>query len=298
MSWLSKLKDGFSSTKSKISLGLKSLFSQSGDVDYDQIQEVLISADVGFSTSKFLTDILREKQISDYHSCISVLRSTILAILDPVVQEIRLSGNPHVILMCGVNGNGKTTTVGKLAAQYSKINKSVVLVAADTFRAAAVDQLRVWSERVGCRIVSSSHRSDPASVAYNGMEVAKEVSADVVIVDTAGRLHTQSNFMQELRKISMTLKKHGEDVPQETVLVLDATTGQNAINQVKSFKDIVNITGIILTKIDSTAKAGVIIGIAREYPDIKINALGFGEQINDLRSFKNQDFVDAILRSD
>ena len=296
--WLSKLKQGLASTKAKLSSGLKNVFTLKKNLDFSDLEDVLIMSDIGVSTSEELIHVLRENKISDYDSCVIALKKEMLKILKAVVEPINICKKPHVIMVCGVNGNGKTTTCGKLASQYTEEGKSVMLVAADTFRAAAIEQLHVWAKAVGCRIVSRDTGADPASVVYSALEEAINQSVDVVIIDTAGRLHTQSNLMQELSKISRTLAKHDKLFPHDTILVLDATTGQNAFNQVKMFKQAVGLTGLIVTKIDSTSKAGVILGLSKMYSEIKLNAIGVGEKIEDLKSFEPEDFVNALLGID
>ena len=293
MSWKSKLAKVLGDTRSKIYDALKGL--KYNDLDIKHIEELLISSDIGVHVSSFLAEAIVSSTSND--EAITKLRKLVSDILLPASCPIQLSDSnkPHVILLCGVNGVGKTTTAGKIAYQYNNLGRKVALVAADTFRAAAKEQLQIWGERVGCEVFTGRGKSDPASVVYSAMESAKCDGKDLLIIDTAGRLQSKANLMGELKKIRNVISKHDLSAPHDTVLVLDATTGQNAFSQVDAFNKIVNLTGLIITKMDGTAKGGVLIGLAKMYPHIKINMIGIGEAIDDLSVFIYQDFVDGIL---
>ncbi len=299
MSWFSRLKSGLTKTTTTITEGITKVFTHKTlDQDaLDELEESLIRADVGVAASSEIIAALSKdkfnKQITE-PEIKEFLANKIEEQLLPYAKHLERDEKLQVILVCGVNGNGKTTTIGKLASKYQEQGKKVLMAACDTFRAAAMDQLKVWSERVGCEIVVGAENSDPASVAYKALEKAKAENCDVLLVDTAGRLHNKSNLMDELAKIIRVIKKIDESAPHDTVLVLDATTGQNALLQVETFKEIVNISGLILTKLDGTAKGGIIVAIAKKFK-LPIHYIGVGETIEDLNEFDPKDFARAVV---
>ncbi len=240
------------------------------------------------SKNKFDTDIT-EAEIK------ATIAQIIITILQPVAQELTISDNkPHVLLVCGVNGSGKTTTIGKLAKQWQDAGKRITIAACDTFRAAAVEQLEIWAKRANCGFIKGDLNADPASVAYQAFEQAKANNSDILIIDTAGRLQNKHNLMEQLHKIIRVIKKIDISAPHNAIIVLDATTGQNAINQVKTFKEIVAINGIIITKLDGTAKGGVLVSIAQQFK-LPIHAIGIGEAIADLKPFTAEEFAGNLL---
>ena len=293
----------FQESTVKIKDKLSAIFSHKkiDQESLEKLEELLISADVGLNTAKQLTGKISSLKLGHevtIDQVKQILADEMIKIIKPVVKPIEFSANPHVILFCGVNGNGKTTTVGKLAYRYNLAKKSVVMAACDTFRAAAQEQLEIWAKYSECDIITGEENSDPASVAYKAMAHAKEKNADVVLIDTAGRLHTYKNFMEELNKMVRIIKKHDVEAPHNTILVIDATTGQNAVNQVRVFKEMININGIILTKLDGTSKGGIIVSLAKQYPDIALHYIGTGEGVEDIESFSAEELVEAILGID
>ncbi|QKX02683.1 signal recognition particle-docking protein FtsY [Wolbachia endosymbiont of Litomosoides sigmodontis] len=303
MSLFSNLCKGLLKTSSRFSNGVKSIFSAKKKLDQfllDELEELLISMDIGHKTSKLIIDRLAsikfDKEV-EHNIITQQLMNEIETILNPVVQPLILNKKPHIIMICGVNGNGKTTTIGKLAYKYKEMEKSVMLVACDTFRAAANEQLNIWAERSGCFIITGEYGSDSASVAYRAVNQAIKDSVDVVLVDTAGRLQNNVNLMGELSKIYRTIKKLDETAPHNVILILDATTGQNAYSQLEAFSKMVSVTGLIITKLDGTAKGGVVIGLAETYK-VKLHAIGIGENIEDLREFTSKEFTEALFHCD
>ena len=301
MSFFDKLKVGLGKTKSNINEKFNDIFSNFRKVDedlLDELEEVLIMSDIGIETSSEIISRLRDKikkeNIKDAEEVKEKLREIIIDILNVDNKELKLNTKPSVILVIGVNGVGKTTSIGKIANNLKKNGKKVILSAADTFRAAAVEQLEIWSERVGCEIVKKAEGADPASVVYDSIKRAKEENADILICDTAGRLHNKKYLMDELYKIQKVIDKEMPDADKEVLLVIDATTGQNAISQVKAFKEVAPITGLVLTKLDGTAKGGVVIGIVNEN-QIPVKFIGVGETINDMEAFNSKDFVNSII---
>ncbi len=300
MSFFDKFKKGIAKTRDNLKSGIDSIINSFTKIDdelLEELEEILIMSDVGVETSSKIIDILKskikEKGITDPNQ----IRNEIKLIITDILGEyepLNLSGEPSVLLVIGVNGVGKTTTIGKLASNFIKDNKKVVLAAADTFRAAAAEQLTIWAERSGADIVTSFEGADPASVVYDAIFSAKAKKANVVLCDTAGRLHNKKNLMDELSKISRIISKEIDNSHIEVLLVLDATTGQNAVNQAKLFKEAAGITGIILTKLDGTAKGGVVISIKNEL-NIPVRYVGLGEQIDDLQEFNPKAFVDALF---
>ena len=300
MSFFDKFKKGIAKTRDNLKSGIDSIINSFTKIDdelLEELEEILIMADVEVETSSKIIDILKtkikEKGITDPEQIRSELKLIITDILGEY-EPLNISGEPSVLLVIGVNGVGKTTTIGKLASNFIKDNKKVVLAAADTFRAAAAEQLTIWAERSGADIVTSFEGADPASVVYDAISSAKAKKANVVLCDTAGRLHNKKNLMDELSKISRIISKEIDNSHIEVLLVLDATTGQNAVNQAKLFKEAAGITGIILTKLDGTAKGGVVISIKNEL-NIPVRYIGLGEQIDDLQEFNPKAFVDALF---
>lgn len=282
---------------------LKALFSGKKEIDpqvVEQIEEVLLTSDVGVKTTQLLVDKIKEalakNELKDEARVWEALRAEATEILGIGGGGIALSSRPTVVMVVGVNGVGKTTTIGKLATRLQQQGKKVVLAAGDTFRAAAVQQLVVWGKRVGCDVVSGAEGANAGAVIFDAIQKAKEVGADVVLADTAGRLHTKTNLMEELKKIQRTMGKALDGAPHETLLVLDATNGQNATQQAALFKEALPLSGIVLTKLDGTAKGGVILGICAEQ-ELPVRYIGIGERAEDLRDFHPEEFVEALLGS-
>lgn len=301
MGFFDKLKQGLSKTKESFNEKVNNVFKNFRKVDEDlleELEEALIMSDVGMETSVKIIDNLRDRikrdKISDVELVKQALRTQMQEILDSVNSDLRLETTPSVILVVGVNGVGKTTSIGKIANNLRKEGKKVVIAAADTFRAAAVEQLEIWAKRANCKMIKGKENSDPASVVFEAIKTAKDENADVLIVDTAGRLHNKKYLMDELIKINKVIDKELSNASKETLMVLDATTGQNAILQVKAFKEAVNINGLILTKLDGTSKGGAVFGIVSEN-SMPIKFIGVGEQIDDMQKFNSADFVNSII---
>lgn len=301
MGFFDKLKQGLTKTKDSINEKINDVFSNFRKVDEDfleELEEVLIMSDIGVETSTKIIQNLRERikkeKIEDEEQVKEVLREEIQKILEISDNTLKLETKPSVILVIGVNGVGKTTSIGKIAAKLSREGKKVVIAAADTFRAAAVEQLEIWAKRAGAEIVKREEGVDPASVVYDAISKTREIGADVLICDTAGRLHNKKYLMDELNKIQKVIDKEMGEASKEVLLVIDAATGQNAISQVKAFKEQADITGIVLTKLDGTAKGGAVIGIVEEN-QIPIKFVGVGEQIDDMEIFNSKDFAKAII---
>lgn len=301
MGFFNKLKQGLNKTKTSFEEKMNHVFSNFRKVDeelLEELEEALIMSDVGVNTSTEIVSRLRNRikkdNIQDEEGVRQALRDEIKGIFDEVDNGLKLETKPAVILVVGVNGVGKTTSIGKMANRLKQDGKKVVVAAADTFRAAAVEQLEVWANRAGCDIVKRQEGVDPASVVYDAIKVAKEKEADVLICDTAGRLHNKKYLMDELIKIKKVIDKELPGASKEVLMVLDATTGQNAIEQVKAFKETVDITGLVLTKLDGTAKGGVVIGIVSENK-MPVKFIGVGEQIDDMEIFNSTDFVNALI---
>lgn len=301
MGFFDKLKTGLNKTKTSFDEKINNVFSTFRKVDeefLDELEEVLIMSDIGMDTSIKIISNLRERikkeKIQDEEDVKKALREEMQKILDVTDISLKLNTKPSVILVVGVNGVGKTTSIGKMANRLAKDGKKVVVAAADTFRAAAVEQLEIWAKRAGADIVKREEGVDPASVVYDAIKKAKESQADILIVDTAGRLHNKKYLMDELNKIQKVINKEMPDADKEVLLVIDGTTGQNANQQVKAFKQEADITGIVLTKLDGTAKGGVVIGIVEENK-IPVKFIGVGEQIDDMEIFNSEDFVKAII---
>lgn len=301
MGFFDKLKQGLTKTKESINDKINNVFSNFRKVDeelLEELEEALVMSDIGIETSVKIIDNLRERvkkeKIEDSEQVKEALREEIEKILEEPDNSLKLETKPSVILVIGVNGVGKTTSIGKMAARLARDGKKVVVAAADTFRAAAVEQLEVWTKRAGADIVKRQEGSDPASVVYEAIDVTRKENADVLIIDTAGRLHNKKYLMDELNKIQKVVNKEMSEASKEVLLVIDATTGQNAISQVKAFKEQADITGIVLTKLDGTAKGGVVVGIVQEN-NIPVKFIGVGEQIDDMEIFNAKDFSKAII---
>ena len=301
MGFFEKLKQGMSKTKTSLDEKISNVFKSFKKVDedfLDELEEILIMSDIGMDTSIKIMNNLRQRikkeKIQDEEEVKQALREEMIQILSKVDINLKLNTKPSVILVIGVNGVGKTTSIGKIANRLAKDGKKVVIAAADTFRAAAVEQLEIWSKRAGADIVKREEGVDPASVVYDAIKITREKNADVLIVDTAGRLHNKKYLMDELRKIQKVIQKEMDNCDEEVLLVIDGTTGQNAISQVKAFKEEADITGLVLTKLDGTAKGGVVVGIVEEN-NIPVKFIGVGEQIDDMEIFNAEDFVKAII---
>ncbi len=301
MGFFEKLKNGLNKTKTSFDEKMNNVFSNFRKVDeelLEELEEALIMSDVGAETSSKIINNLRtqikRQNIQDEEGVKELLRQEIKSIFDETDSSLKLETKPAVILVVGVNGVGKTTSIGKIANKLKKDGKKVVVAAADTFRAAAVEQLQIWADRSGCDIVKREEGIDPASVVFDAIKICKEKQADVLICDTAGRLHNKKYLMDELVKIKRVIDKELPEASREVLMVLDATTGQNAISQVQAFKEAVDITGIVLTKLDGTAKGGAVIGIVNENK-VPIKFIGVGEQIDDMEIFNSEDFVKALI---
>ena len=301
MGFFDKLKEGLGKTKKTFDEKINNVFSSFRKVDeelLEELEEVLVTSDIGMETSIEIIDKLRTKikkeKIEDEQDVKKALKEIMKEILDVAEPKLNLDTKPSVILVVGVNGVGKTTSIGKIANKLVKDGKKVVVAAADTFRAAAVEQLEIWAERSNSVIVKKDEGTDPASVVYDAIQKTKELDADVLICDTAGRLHNKKYLMDELAKIKKVIEKELPEASKEVLMVLDAETGQNAILQVKAFKETTDITGIVLTKLDGTAKGGVVLGIVAENK-IPVKFIGVGEQIDDMEVFNSQEFLDAII---
>jgi len=295
-----RLKHGLSKTRQLLTTDIDELFSDKQKVDDDlleELEELLITSDIGVQIAMDLIQDISKKSaaITDAGQLKEALKNKILSLLDiktPASETIFTK--PHVIMVIGVNGVGKTTTIGKLAAKFMESGKKVLIAASDTFRAAAVEQLDIWAQRAGVDIVKHKDKADPAAVAYDSIEAAVARGADIVLVDTAGRLHTRVNLMEELKKIKRTIAKKLPDAPHEILLILDATTGQNALSQAQMFNDALGVTGIALTKLDGTAKGGIVVSICSSL-EIPLKYVGIGEKIEDLQEFDPISFVDALF---
>ena len=301
MGFFDKLKKGLTKTKQSFDEKINNVFSTFRKVDedfLDELEEALIMSDIGMDTSvkiiSSLRDRIKKEKIQEPEEVKKALREEMKKILDVADIGLHLNTKPSVILVVGVNGVGKTTSIGKIANNLVKQGKKVVVAAADTFRAAAVEQLEIWAKRSNSSIVKREEGVDPASVVFDAIKTAKETNADILIVDTAGRLHNKKYLMDELHKIQKVINKEMPEADKEVLLVIDGTTGQNAIQQVKAFKEEADITGLVLTKLDGTAKGGVVIGIVEEN-NIPVKFIGVGEQIDDMEIFNSQDFVEAII---
>lgn len=297
----SRLVTGLNKTRDNIVSGIDSIFNGFSSIDedfYEEIEEILIMGDIGVNATESIMDSLKEKvkenRIKDPAECKTLLINSIKEQMDVGETAYRFESEKSVVLVIGVNGVGKTTSVGKLAGKLKDQGKKVVLAAADTFRAAAGDQLQEWANRAGVDMIGGQEGADPAAIVYDAVAAAKARNADVLLCDTAGRLHNKKNLMEELKKINRILEKEYADAYRETLVVLDATTGQNALNQARQFSEVADITGIILTKMDGTAKGGIAVAIHSEL-GIPVKYIGVGETIEDLQKFDSNEFVDALF---
>lgn len=301
MGFFSKIKEGLTKTRKAMAETLGNVFSGFSNLDddfYDELEECLILADLGVETAGRAVESLRrrvkEEKIREPEEAKAALKDILVEMLDVGDTRLRLDTQPSVVLVIGVNGVGKTTTIGKLAKQLGDQGKRVLMCAGDTFRAAAADQLEIWAGRTGADIVRQHEGADPAAVVYDGIQAAKARHADVILCDTAGRLHNKANLMNELSKISRIIDRELPEAEKEILLVLDAATGQNAVNQAREFKNSCGITGIVLTKLDGTARGGVVIAI-KEDLNVPVKFIGVGEQIDDLQPFDPEDFANALF---
>jgi len=297
-----RLKEGLFKTHQGLVGKIDQLIAGKKKIDADllaELEEILITSDIGVKTTqellRNLTGKVQRKELDDADLLKKNLQAQMLPILSRQEQPLNLSAvRPFVIMVIGVNGTGKTTTIGKMAHKFRTQGKSVLLIAADTFRAAAIEQLEIWGQRAGCEVIKQKSGSDPSAVVFDGLKAAKTRGTDVVLVDTAGRLHTKVNLMEELKKVKRIMERELPGAPHEILLVLDATTGQNSISQAKLFNQGVGVTGIALTKLDGTAKGGIIVAISDELK-IPLRYIGIGEKVDDLREFNAQDFVEALF---
>ena len=304
MGFFGRLKDGLQKTRKNFTERIEVLVGMSAEIDddfLDELEMILLSADVGAKTTEKLIEAVRQaarkKEIKGTEDVVPFLKKYLTQMLTEEGQRTRISGTPTVILVVGVNGVGKTTTIGKLANYFHLLNYKVMIAAADTFRAAAYEQLEIWGKRAGCDVIKHAEGADPAAVVFDAMKAAIARKADILFIDTAGRLHNKANLMNELEKIHRVIKREIPEAPHETFLVLDATTGQNAITQAKVFTETANVTGVVLTKLDGTAKGGVVIAI-REELGLPVKWIGVGEGIMDFRPFEPEKFVDALFNTD
>lgn len=300
MGLFAKIKEGLKKTRESMSASVASMLNSFTKIDenlFEELEELLVMGDVGVPTAERICSTLRQKVkeqgVTDPRQINEMLKQIVADMLRGG-EELKINTKPSVILVIGVNGVGKTTTIGKIAAMLEKQGKKVILGAADTFRAAAVEQLEIWAKRSGADIVSQPQGSDPASVVFDSIAAAKSRGADVVICDTAGRLHNKKNLMEELSKINRVIQREAPDADREILLVLDAATGQNAVNQAREFKAVADITGIVLTKLDGTPKGGVILAV-REELGLPVKFIGVGEQVDDLQPFDADAFAEALF---
>jgi len=301
MGFFDKIKAGLTKTRDALSNTLGNVFSGFSEIDddfYDELEESLILADLGVETATNATDrlrkVIREQHIKSTEEAKSALKDILVEMLSVGNTELDLSTDPAVILVIGVNGVGKTTTIGKIAKQQVQQGKKVLLIAGDTFRAAAADQLEIWAQRSGADIIRQHEGADPASVVFDGIQAAKARKSEVIIIDTAGRLHNKQNLMNELNKISRIVNRELPEAAKEVLLVLDGTTGQNGLIQAKQFKEIAGVTAMAVTKLDGTAKGGIVIAVA-DALQVPVKFVGVGEQADDLMPFVARDFVEALL---
>ena len=301
MGFFEKLKQGLAKTRNQIAertMDVISIFKKVDDALFEELEEVLIMSDVGYETSSEIIERLRQKtredKITEAEDIQAALQEIIGDILTEDAEEFEIKTSPAVILVIGVNGVGKTTTIAKLAHMYKEQGKKVMLAAADTFRAAAIDQLQIWADRVGVDIIKQQEGSDPASVVFDAISATKARGADVLICDTAGRLHNKKNLMEELSKIHKIIDRELPDAQKESFLILDATTGQNALSQAKNFGEVSDVTGIVLTKLDGTAKGGIVIAVKAEQK-IPVRFIGVGEKMDDLQPFNAREFAQALF---
>ena len=297
--WFQRLRQGLGRSAQTITTGISDIFTKRklDAATLEELEDLLIASDLGVATASRVGERLsatRQNKDITPEEVRGVLADEVAKVLEPVARPLAIGeGKPHVLLMVGVNGTGKTTTIGKLARQFTDQGRRVMLAAGDTFRAAAIEQLQVWGERTGAPVVVGAEGSDPAALAFDAMKRARAEGVDVLMIDTAGRLQNKKALMDELAKIVRVIKKSDESAPHDVVLVLDATTGQNAVNQVKVFKDIVNVTGLIMTKLDGTARGGVLVACAEQF-GLPVHAIGVGESAEDLQPFDPRQFARAL----
>lgn len=299
-SWFQRLTGGLTRTSSQLTGSITGLFTKRklDDEALEELEDILLQADLGVETATAITEALArgryDKEISP-EEIRAVMAEEIAAALGPVAAPLAIdtANRPHIVLVVGVNGSGKTTTIGKLGAHFARDGKSVMLAAGDTFRAAAVEQLRIWGERIGATVIAKAHGADAASLAYEAIEAARRDGIDVLLIDTAGRLQNRSELMAELAKVVRVIRKLEPDAPHDTVLVLDATVGQNALRQVEVFGEMAGVSGIVMTKLDGTARGGILVAIAAKF-GLPVHAIGVGEGVDDLEAFSARDFANAI----
>lgn len=301
MGFFDRLKDGLKKTRDSITERIDQVLVSFGKIDeelFEELEEILITSDVGIETStRIIEDIkkkVRDNKVTDPKKVKELLKEEMAEILNDDNTELNIGTSPSVIMIIGVNGVGKTTSIGKIANLLKQQGKKVLLAAGDTFRAAAIDQLEIWANRVGVDLIKHDEGADPAAVMFDAAQAAKARKADVLICDTAGRLHTKKNLMEELKKVSRVLDRELPGASRETLLVLDATTGQNAVSQAKTFKEAAGISGIVLTKLDGTAKGGIVISVKSEL-DVPVKLIGVGEKMDDLQRFDAKEFVEALF---
>ena len=302
--WLARLRSGLSKSADRVGGAISDVFTKRklDQAALDELEEILIRGDLGVATAARLTTALAkgrfDKEVTD-GEVREALADEIAALLAPVAKPLVVDGEPRpfVLLVCGVNGSGKTTTIGKLAAQYKAQGKSVLLAAGDTFRAAAIEQLQVWGERTGCPVIARAQGADPAGLAFDAVRDARDQGHDIVIIDTAGRLQNKKDLMAELEKVVRVIKKQDATAPHACLLVMDATIGQNAHSQVEAFKDAVEVTGLVMTKLDGSAKGGVVVALAEKF-GLPVHAVGVGEGIDDLKPFEARSFARSLMGLD
>jgi fused signal recognition particle receptor len=299
--WFRRLRQGLTRSSSKLTEGIAAIFTKRrlDDEAIEELEELLITADLGVKTAAELTANLRRtrfgKDVTD-QEVRAAIAGDVARLLEPVAKPLAIdpSHRPHIVLVVGVNGSGKTTTIGKLASLYAKAGQRVMLAAGDTFRAAAVEQLKIWGERAGATVIARPTGADAAALAFDAANAARDAGADLLLIDTAGRLHNKADLMDELAKVIRVLKKVDPTAPHDCLLVLDATTGQNAHAQVETFRALVKVTGLVVTKLDGSAKGGVLVSLAEKF-GMPVHAVGVGEGIDDLRPFKAQEFADGLM---
>lgn len=301
MGFFDKLKEGLKKTKNAITERIDQVLVSFGKIDeelFEELEEILITSDVGAeATLRIIEDLkkkVKDNKVTDPLKVKGLLKEALAELLSAQSSELNLKTSPSVIVVVGVNGVGKTTSIGKIANQLKQSGKKVVLAAGDTFRAAAIDQLEIWADRVGVEMIKHAEGADPAAVIYDAVQSVKARKSDVLICDTAGRLHNKKNLMDELKKVFRIIDRELPDASKEVLLVLDATTGQNAIIQAKTFKEVSPVSGIVLTKLDGTAKGGIVIAVSSEL-NIPVKLIGVGEQIDDLQRFNSEEFVEALF---
>lgn len=304
MSWFQRIKDGLRKSSSRLASGITDIFTKRklDEAAVEELEDLLVMADLGPATAAKLAAAIAQERFDkevEPEEIRGALADEVSKILDPVARPIAVDGTkkPHIILVAGVNGSGKTTTIGKFAKRLRSEGKSVMLAAGDTFRAAAIEQLRVWGDRTGSPVVAKEQGADAAGLAFDAIERAQREGVDVLLIDTAGRLHNKSGLMEELKKVVRVIRKLDDSAPHDVLLVLDATTGQNALSQVGTFQEMVDVSGLVVTKLDGTAKGGVLVALAEKF-GLPVHAIGVGEQVDDLRPFEARDFARGLMGLD